>query len=186
MKEPYQIVAVSDSSGAIYDKNGLDIPFVISHKKEFGTVCNYGNCLNLTDEELFSLDVDILVPAALENAISLKRAKKIKAKIILELANGPITNEAEEYLLKNNAIIIPDVLANAGGVTVSYFEWVQSKSGDIWDSKVVQSKLKSILTRAYYDLDRIQKQYKTDMRKAAYILAISRISRAMELRGIEN
>ncbi|MDD5692929.1 MAG: Glu/Leu/Phe/Val dehydrogenase, partial [Patescibacteria group bacterium] len=186
MGAPYKIVAVSDSSGAIYNKDGLDIPFVISHKKETGSVGKYDKATDISEDELFALDVDVLVPAALENAIDQDRAKNLKAQTILELANGPITAEAEEILLKKKVSIIPDVLANAGGVTVSYFEWVLGKSGDQWDSNKTQEKLKSILIKSCRDIDKIQKQYKTDMRKAAYILAISRIAEAITVRGIEN
>lgn len=184
--KPYKIVAISDSSGAIYDKNGLDIPFVISHKKETGSVIGYEKSTSLDEKKLFSLDVDILVPAALENAIEKNMAQEVKAEIILELANGPITSEAEEILLDNMVTIIPDVLANAGGVTVSYFEWILGKSGDQWSSEQTQDKLKAILIKACRDIAIIQKQYKTDMRKAAYILAISRIAEAIKVRGIEN
>lgn len=183
---PYKIVAVSDSAGAIYNEHGLDIPFVISHKKETGSVMGYENAKNIGEEELFALDVDVFVPAALENSITENRAKKMKAKTILELANGPVVAKAEELLLKNNVAIIPDILANAGGVTVSYFEWVQGKSGERWGSEETQEKLKSILVKSFNDITRIQQQYKTDMRKAAYILAISRIAKAIELKGIEN
>ncbi len=186
MGAPYKIVAVSDSRGAIYNANGLDIPFVISHKKELGSVLDYKEAKNISEEELFSLGVDVLAPAALENSITENMAKKVKAQIILELANGPIMTEAEKLLLTKKVEIIPDILANAGGVTVSYFEWIRGKSGDQWDSSFTQDKLKSILAKSYNDIRAIQEQYKTDMRKAAYILAISRIAKAIELRGVEN
>jgi len=184
--KPYKIVAVSDSSGAIYNKNGLDIPFVIAHKNEAGKVADFEGAENISEENLFELDADIFVPAALENSISKDRALKLKAMTVLELANGPVTAEGEEVLLKKGVTIIPDILANAGGVTVSYFEWVQGKTGARWDSDETQSKLKKILVKAYNDIDRIRGQYKTDFRKAAYILAISRISEAIKIRGIEN
>jgi len=186
MGAPYKIVAVSDSSGAIYNKDGFDIPFVISHKQETGSVKNYKDSKNISEDELFALDVAVLVPAALENSITSERAKKVNAGTILELANGPVAAEAEVILLKNKVDIIPDILANAGGVTVSYFEWIRGRSGDQWDSSFTQDKLKSILVKSFNDISDIQKEYKTDMRKAAYILAISRIARAMELRGYEN
>ncbi len=186
MGAPYKIVAVSDSGGAIYSQKGFDIPFVISHKTETGSVKGFEGSKAISEEALFALDVDIFVPAALENAIDLTRAKSLKAKTVLELANGPITADGEELLLQEKVTILPDVLANAGGVTVSYFEWIQGKTGEVWDSETVQKKLKTILTKSYYDIEKIKKQYQTDFRKAAYILAISRISKAMEIKGIEN
>lgn len=181
--KPFKVVAVSDSKGMIYNKKGLDIPFVISHKKKEGKVCGFKNCTDMSKEDIFRLDVDILVLAALEDAITLDNVKKIKARIILELANGPITPKAEEILLKEEVSIIPDVLANAGGVTVSYLEWVQGKTGEYQDSELVQKKLKNKMISAYNEVLEISQNYKVDLRKASYILALSRITQAMNFLG---
>lgn len=176
----FQIVAVSDSQGGIYDPKGLDVPFVISHKKETGRVCDFKTCTNLTNEELLELDVDILIPAALENSITKEIAPKIKAKLILELANGPTTPEAEEILLKKGVTLIPDILANAGGVTVSYFEWTQNQSGYYWESDEIQARLSKKMKNAYSQIMELARNYKTDVRNAAYLLAISKIAEAQE------
>jgi len=183
---PFTIIGVSDSSGAVVNKDGIDIPFLVSHKKETGKVCDFESCSNLTEEDFFALDADIFVPAALENALTPERAKKMKAKIVLELANGPTTAEGEKILTEKGVTIIPDVLANAGGVVVSYFEWVQGQSGNLWESEEVQRRLQRLLTASYQDIRALMEQYGIGMRQAAYVLAISRIAKAVELRGIEN
>jgi glutamate dehydrogenase/leucine dehydrogenase len=183
---PVKVIGVSDSSGAVVNKKGLDIPFLISHKKDTGKVADFKDATNISEEDFFALDVDIFVPAALENAITPGRAKKMKASIVLELANGPTTAEGEKILQEKNTTIIPDVLANAGGVAVSYFEWVQGQSGDIWDSERVQNSLQNLLQKSYGEIRELQQQYSINMRKASYILAITRIAKAIELRGIEN
>jgi len=182
--EKYKIVAVSDSKGAIYDKKGLDIPFAIGHKKETGGLADYDKAKMITNEDLLALDVDILVPAAFEDTITSKNAAKVQAKIILELANGPVTGEAEKILLNNKIVILPDILANAGGVTVSYFEWVQNNSGLYWDSTEVQARLLTKMQSSFSDVRDLAAEYKTDLRTAAYLLAISRIAKAQDLRGL--
>lgn len=176
----YRIVAVSDSKSGVYDTKGLDVPFVKAYKNENRKLSGYDRAEEITNEELLALDVDILIPAALENAITKENAGSVKAKLILELANGPITPEAEEILLKNGSVIIPDVLANAGGVTVSYFEWTQNKSGYYWDSAEIQEKLSKKMGKSYLEIKALAEEYKTDLRTAAYLLAISRIAKAQE------
>jgi glutamate dehydrogenase len=178
-----KVVAVNDSKGTAYNKEGVDVPFIISHKKEAGRVCGFNRCEDLDVDEIFSFDADILVLAALENAVTAENADKIKAKIILELANGPITPEAEEILKKKGIVIIPDVLANSGGVTVSYFEWVRGKSGDHWDSDIIQEKLKKKMVTAYNEIMKVVETYKIDMRLASYVLAVNRLSEAIDLRS---
>ncbi|NTU69569.1 Glu/Leu/Phe/Val dehydrogenase [bacterium] len=178
-----KVVAVNDSKGTAYNKEGVDIPFIISHKKEAGMVCGFDRCGDLDIDGIFSFDADILVLAALENAVTKENAHRIKAKIILELANGPITPEAEEILKKKGVVIIPDVLANSGGVTVSYFEWVAGKSGDYWESEVVQDKLKKKMVTAYKEVAKVSDTYKIDLRLASYVLAVNRLSEAIDLRS---
>ncbi len=174
----FRVAAISDSSGGIYDKKGLDIDEIAKIKEKKGSLR-----INITNEELLGLDVDVLVPAALENAIQKPNAKNIKAKLVLEMANGPTTPEAEEILFKAGIDVIPDVLANAGGVTVSYFEWVQNLHGYYWTKEEVDKKLKPIMTSAFNDIQQAVEDKKAPYRKAAYFLAVKRIIDAMILRG---
>ena len=180
----FKIVALSDSKNAVYNEKGFDVPFLMAKKNEEGTIAGFNGAKEISHEELLALDVDILIPAALENTITVENANGIRAKMILELANGPITPEAERILLKNNTLIIPDILANAGGVTVSYFEWSQNKSGYYWDSSEVQAKLSKKMKSAYKNVLETSKTYKTDLRTAAYILAVSKIVKAQENLGV--
>lgn len=180
----YKIVALSDSKTAIYNPKGFDVPFLLAQKHETGTIEGFDGGKAISHEELLELDVDVLIPAALENSINLQNAAKIRAKVILELANGPVTSEAEKILLKKNIVIIPDILANAGGVTVSYFEWVQNNSGLYWESEEVQARLAKKMSASFKSVKDLAAEYKTDLRTAAYLLAISRIAKAQELRGL--
>ncbi|OGM01333.1 hypothetical protein A3K72_03105 [Candidatus Woesearchaeota archaeon RBG_13_36_6] len=179
----YKIIAVSDSQGAILDQKGLNIKDIIKHKQEKETVVGFRNSKTITNEELLELDCDVLVPAALENQITKDNANRIKAKVVLELANGPTTPEADEILFKRNIPVIPDILANAGGVTVSYFEWVQNLYGYYWKEEEVLAKLEEIMIKSFKDVYKTSKEYKVDMRKAAQILAVKRILDAERLRG---
>lgn len=184
----YKIVVVSDSSGALYKKTGLNIDKVKKGKIEFGS---FGELVKhskekydfISNEDLLGLSVDILVPAALENAITKENAKDIKTNTIIELANGPTTPEADEILEKRNIEVIPDVLANAGGVTVSYFEWVQNLHGYYWKEDRVNSELREIMGKAFDSINEIKEQKSVTWRKAAYILALKRLVNAMILRG---
>jgi len=182
-KEGYTIVAVSDSKGGIYSEQGLDVDKVCKHKKETGMVKDFPGAKNITNEELLELSVDILAPAALENVIQKDNADKINAPFILELANGPTTPAADEILKKKNISVIPDILANAGGVTVSYFEWAQNLYGYTWDLDEVDTKLEKIMTRAFAAMHETAQQHKITYRTAANVLALTRIAKAMELRG---
>jgi glutamate dehydrogenase/leucine dehydrogenase len=182
--DDYRVVAVSDSKTAIYNPEGIDIPFLMAQKHESGTIKGFKGAKEISHEKLLELEVDILIPAALENAIDPRNAPDIKAKIILELANGPITQEADKILEKKGITIIPDILANAGGVTVSYFEWYQNKSGDIWDSGKIQRKLSKKMKDSYKSVLETSRIYKTDLRTAAYILAISKIAKAQKEMGL--
>lgn len=178
----YKVVAVSDSRGGIYDENGLNIDEVIQVKKEKGSVVYYEKSKKITNEELLELDVDVLVPAAIENVITKENADKIKAKMIVELANGPTTYEAEKILEKKGVIIVPDVLANAGGVVVSYLEWVQNKQGYYWEKEEVENKLKKIMISSFKEVLETSKKYNCNLRDAAYILAVKRILEAEKAR----
>ncbi|MDD4271301.1 MAG: Glu/Leu/Phe/Val dehydrogenase [Patescibacteria group bacterium] len=181
----YKIVAVSDSSGAIYDKNGLNIDKVLSHKQATGSVINFIGAKNITNEQLLELPVDVVVPAALENVITEKNAGRVKAKVIFEMGNGPTTAEAEVKLNKKGVLIVPDVLANSGGVIVSYFEWVQNLRHFYWDQAKVESHLKRQIINAFDKVwQTMESQGNREMRTAAYIVAVERLVKALKVRGI--
>jgi len=184
----FKVIAVSDSKGAIFDANGLDIPTVVEHKTKTRAVKDFPSSENKTNEELLELECDVLIPAALEGVISEENANKIKTKIILELANGPVTSEARPILHDKGIMDIPDILANAGGVTVSYFEWVQNNYGYYWKLDEVNSKLKEQMVDAFnrvYETMEEHKKDNVDMPMAANIVAVKRLVKAMELRGFE-
>ncbi|MFN7161054.1 MAG: Glu/Leu/Phe/Val family dehydrogenase [Candidatus Gracilibacteria bacterium] len=181
----FKIVAVSDSKGAIYSETGVD-PYEVEKVKEAtGSVTAYSNSdsKQISNKELFTLEVDILVPAALEKQITEENADQIKAPIVLELANGPTTPEADVILDKKGIIVIPDVLANAGGVTVSYFEWVQNRGGYYWEKEEVFEKLEKIMKTAFKDVHEMSEGKKVSLRKGAFLLGIERIVEAMKMRG---
>jgi glutamate dehydrogenase (NAD(P)+) len=178
-----RIVAVSDSKGGIYDPGGFDPGEVLEHKRKTGSVVNFPNTKPILNEDLLELDVDILWPAALENVITKENAQRIKAKIIAEAANGPTTPEADEILYKNKVFVIPDFLCNAGGVTVSYFEWVQNLYNYYWTEEEVHQKLDAKMTKAFHDVLNTSLAKKVDMRTAAYLVAVNRVAEAMRLRG---
>jgi len=177
-KEGFKVVAISDSKGGIYDPRGLDVDQVLREKEKNGRIK-----ANITNEELLTLPVDVLVPAALENAITAQNAGRVKAKCVLEMANGPTTPEADEILAKRKIDVIPDVLANAGGVTVSYFEWAQNLSGYYWEKEEVLNKERKIMIKAFNDIYKMVNEKKVTYRQAAFILAVKRIIDAMMLRG---
>jgi glutamate dehydrogenase (NAD(P)+) len=178
-----KIVAVSDSKGGIYNKQGLDPHKVLQHKAETGSVINFPKAENISNEQLLEVGVTILCPAALENVITEKNAPRIKAKIVAALANGPITPEAEEVLYHNGVFVIPDFLCNAGGVTVSYFEWVQCLNRWRWDEEEVHQQLSKHMTNAFQAVLAESLKRKVSMRLAAYIVAVSRVAEAVKLRG---
>jgi len=185
----YNVIAISDSRGAVMinseTKNqSLDIEKILKFKEQNGSVIGFPGTKKITNEELLTLSVDVLIPAAMENQITAKNAKDIKAKIVLELANGPTTPEADKILDKNGILLIPDILANAGGVLVSYFEWVQDRMGYFWDEEEVNEKLKKQMIKSFNDVWERKEKYNVDTRTAANILALERVIKAMELRGI--
>jgi glutamate dehydrogenase/leucine dehydrogenase len=179
-----KVVAVSDSKGGIINKNGLDPRKVLEFKDRTGSVVGFPSSEPISNEEILTLKCDILVPAALENCITLKNADKISTKIVAEAANGPTTPKADEILFDKNILVLPDILANAGGVTVSYFEWVQNVQELYWDIEDVNSRLKRVITRSFNDVYAIHKDKKINMRKAAYVLAVGRVAEAYRLRGL--
>ncbi|MBT4122056.1 Glu/Leu/Phe/Val dehydrogenase [bacterium] len=187
----FKLIGFSDSKGSIFDlKNGgMNPEKVMESKKEqgqihscycLGTVCDCENYESLSNEKLLEIETDILIPAALENQITEENADKIKAKIIIEIANGAVTPKATEILHKKNILVIPDVLANAGGVTVSYFEWLQNINDEKWPLEKVLTQLKDIMVKAFNNTWLIGENYNTDLRTAAFILALGRIVDAME------
>lgn len=178
-----KIVAVSDSSGAIYSEEELDPEDVSGHKHSTGSVLDYPGAKNITNEELLELDVEILIPAALENVINEKNAERIKTKILAEMANGPTTAEAEEILISGGVHIIPDILCNGGGVIVSYFEMVQNQASIQWEEEEILDRLERKMKEAYYSVYDFSIKNNTGMRQAAYTLAVGRVVEAMQLRG---
>ena len=172
----FKVVAISDSRSGVYDKDGVDLNRALKNKKEKGTVA-YTKAIS--NEELLELDVDVLVPAALENMVNDRNMAKIKAEIIVEMANGPLTQEAYEYLSEKGKIIVPDVLANSGGVTVSYLEWVQGKAGYYWSEKEVNDKLKVMMEKAFEAIWKKSLEKKMPLKQAAFEVALERITSAM-------
>ncbi|RLJ08284.1 MAG: hypothetical protein DRP13_02620 [Candidatus Aenigmatarchaeota archaeon] len=177
-----KIIAVSDSKGGIYNPKGLNPLKVESFKQKTGSVVGFPDAKKITNEKLLQLKTDVLAPCALENVITSENASKIKAKIIAEGANGPTTPEAEKILLKKNVLIFPDILANAGGVVVSYFEWVQDMQGYFWELDEIHAKLDKIMTKAFWNVVDMAEKHKTDFRTAAYIFAIQKVAEAIEKR----
>ena len=178
-----RIIAVSDSKGGVVSEKGLDSNAVLQHKQKSGSVVGFPGSKAITNEALLELECDILVPAALENVITAKNASRIKAKIVAEAANGPTTPDADDILFKNKVFDIPDFLCNAGGVTVSYFEWVQNTYGLYWPVDEVYSRLDKIMTKAFNDVYDMHAKHNVNMRMAAYMLSVQRVAEAMKLRG---
>jgi glutamate dehydrogenase (NAD(P)+) len=182
--EKATVVAVSDSTGGIHNPNGLEIPKVIAWKQEHGTVQGFPGAKDISNAEILEVECDILIPAALENQITDRNAGNIKARLIAEAANGPTTPEADEILWKAGKFMIPDILCNAGGVTVSYFEWVQDLNRDHWSETEVNEKLKGIMVKAFQETLTIARREQCYMRTAAYLLAVERVADATQMRGL--
>ncbi len=180
----YKVVAISDSSGGTINKNGLNPSELLQLKKKYKEISNIKNIQRISNEKLLKLSVDVLIPAALEDVISEKNADKIKAKIILELANGPVTPEADKILAGKKIIVIPDILASAGGVTVSYFEWFQNMKKQKWTKKQIDKKLMTKMDAAIIAVYSASKKFKCSLRQAAYILAIKKIIDSMKTKGV--
>ena len=178
------IVAVADKSGGLMNPKGLDVPDLIKWVREKRQLAGYPNAEAITNEQLLVCDCDVLVPAALENVITSKNAPKIKAKIICEGANGPTTAGADKILEDKGIFVIPDILANAGGVTVSYFEWVQDRGGYFWDEATVNHRLEQIMVKSFNDVVALADKHKVNTRIAAYMLSIDRVAAMHRLRGM--
>ena len=178
------IVAVSDSSGGIANANGLDPAKVSAWKREHGTVVGFPGADTVSNTEILELPCEILIPAALENQITHRNAHRIKAKIVAEAANGPTTPEADEILFDHGVFMIPDILCNAGGVTVSYFEWVQDMQSFFWTEERINESLKGIMDRAFEAVYEMSKRREVEMRTAAYMVALARVAEATTLRGL--
>ena len=181
--EGIKIVAISDHTGGIYDPEGLEVRKAIKHLRENGSLEGFQNGTLITNNELLALDVDILVPAAIENVITEHNADQVQARIIAEGANGPISSGADEIIESKGILIIPDILCNAGGVTVSYFEWVQNRRGHYYDEDEIRVKAAPILTEAFEKVYQTHEQYQCSMRLAAYIAAIERLATGIDLEG---
>jgi glutamate dehydrogenase (NAD(P)+) len=183
-KEGCKIIAVSDSRGGVHNPAGMDPEALIAHKAKTGSVVGFPESKEISNEAILELSCDVLVPAALENVITGRNAAKIKAKIVAEAANGPTSPEADEILYKNNVMVLPDILANAGGVTVSYFEWVQDLQAHFWKEDEVNAKLREIMVDSFHNVLKLSMKHKENMRTAAYMLAVKRVEEATTLRGI--
>lgn len=183
-REGCKIVAISDRSGGYHNRGGIDVDDAIKHARERRTLDSFAGGESLSNDDLLTLDVDVLLPAALENVITSKNAGKVRARLICEGANGPTTAGADSILDEKGIFVIPDILANAGGVTVSYFEWVQDRGGYFWTEDVVNDRLTEIMRRSFTDVLKLSKQHKVNMRTAAYMLSISRVATVHRLRGI--
>jgi glutamate dehydrogenase (NAD(P)+) len=178
------IIAVSDKTGGLFNPKGLDVPDLIAWSRERRQLAGYPRADAITNEQVLTADCDVLLPAALENVITRKNANKIKAKIICEGANGPTTAGADKILEEKGVFVIPDILANAGGVTVSYFEWVQDRGGYFWDEETVNRRLESIITRSFSEVVALAERHKVNTRIAAYMLGIDRVATMHRLRGM--
>ena len=178
-----KVVAVAEYDGVVYDPDGLDLDALSAHFKKERSFANYPDAKLISLEEFWELPVDIIAPCALENSITYDVAKKIKAKIVAEGANGPVTKEADDILYGNGIMVIPDILCNAGGVTVSYFEWVQNLSGHYWSEKTVVKEEKRAMVNAFEAIHMISMEYKVSMRLAAYMYSVKKIAATMKLRG---
>jgi glutamate dehydrogenase (NAD(P)+) len=183
-REGCKIVGISDRTGAYYNANGIDVDAANAHVRQHRTLEGFKGGDSIDPEELLMLEVDVLVPAALENVITTKNAPKVRAKVICEGANGPTTAAADPILDEKGIFVIPDILANAGGVTVSYFEWVQDRMGYFWSEAIVNERLADIMNRSFADVLQLSKTHKVNMRTAAYMLSISRVATVHRLRGI--
>ncbi|MEJ7748969.1 MAG: glutamate dehydrogenase, partial [Candidatus Limnocylindrales bacterium] len=183
-EEGATVVAVSDSTGGIHAPDGLNVARVVQWKQEHGSVQGFPGSTDISNAALLEVPCDILIPAALENQITSRNAGNIKARVVAEAANGPTTPDADQILFKNGTFMIPDILCNAGGVTVSYFEWVQDLNRDHWSETVVNAKLKEIMVTAFTETLAMAQSESSDMRSAAYLLAVRRVADAMDMRGL--
>lgn len=179
-----KVIAISDSRGGVYNPHGLDVEAVLAHKAHTGSVAGVANADLITNDELLEIECEVLVPAALSGVITAQNADRIKAQIIAEAANGPTTKAADAILYDHGCLVIPDILANAGGVTVSYFEWVQGLQEFFWSEREVNAQLRRVMTNALQQVLRVAAERQVDLRTAAYMLAVQRVADAVTTRGI--
>jgi len=178
-----RVIAVSDSRGGVFNADGLDLPLVTRHKQETGSVTGAPRTRPVSNDQLFELDCDILIPAALEGVITERNAPRVRARIVAEAANGPTSPEADDILHERGIMVIPDILCNAGGVTVSYFEWVQDREEFFWSIDEINARLRRVMVRSFEDVHRTSVEHDIDLRMAAYMLAVSRVAEATLTRG---
>ncbi len=183
-REGYKIVSLSDMYGSIHNADGLDVPAVMAYLEENGRLSGYPEAEALENSEQLELDCDLIVPAATENQITSANVDRIKARVVVEGANGPTTAIASEALVDRGVMVVPDILANAGGVTVSYFEWVQDRMGYFWTEEIVNSRLEQIMVESFKEVADTARKYKVSMRTGAYILAIDRVATVLRMRGL--
>jgi glutamate dehydrogenase (NAD(P)+) len=183
-REGCQVIAIGDRTGAIHAAGGLDVAAAAEWVRRHGALEHYAAGEHISNGALLELDVELLVPAALENVITSANADRIKARVVCEGANGPTTAAADAILERNGVFVVPDILANAGGVTVSYFEWVQDRGGYFWDEPTVNDRLRNIMIKSFHDVLELSRQHRVNMRTAAYMLSISRVATVHRLRGI--
>ncbi len=179
-----RVIAISDSRGGVFNSRGIDPLKAMRYKERSGTVVGMPGTSRISNDDLLTMKCDILIPAALENAITLNNADQIKAKIVAEAANGPTTPHADEVLARRGIVLLPDILANAGGVTVSYFEWVQDLQGFFWAEGEVNAKLESVMRRAFQEVYEMMRKHRAHMRTGAYVLAVGRVAEATLVRGL--
>jgi glutamate dehydrogenase (NAD(P)+) len=179
-----RVVAVTDWKGGVYNEKGLDLTRLTEHVGQHKTVAGFSGATALSNEQLFTLDVDVLIPAALENQITIENAPRIKAKVVVEGANGPTTPDAHRHLHERGVFVVPDILANSGGVTTSYFEWVQDRYGYFWTEKEVNERLEAKMCEAFNAVLQTSLKYRVDLRTAAYIVAINRVATVTRMRGM--
>jgi len=179
-----RVIAVSDSRGGAFAGDGLDLALITRHKQETGSVSGAPRTRPVSNADLLELDCDILVPAALEGVITEQNAARVKTRIVAEAANGPTTPEADDILRERGITVIPDILCNAGGVTVSYFEWVQDREEFFWTIDEINARLRRVMVRSFEDVHRTAVEHDVDMRLAAYMLAVNRVAEATLTRGI--
>jgi glutamate dehydrogenase (NAD(P)+) len=180
----FKITCIAEYDGAVYNPHGLDIQGLMRHRRETGSIHGFAEAEDYDRDEALLLDCDVLIPAAHENVITSRNADRIKAKILCEGANGPTTFAADSILADKKVFVIPDILANAGGVTVSYFEWVQDRQGYFWNEKMVNDRLEEIMVASFKDVTRYADEHGANNRTAAYMLALNRVANAIRRRGL--
>jgi glutamate dehydrogenase (NAD(P)+) len=180
----FRIIAVVEYDGAVYNPGGLDIPALIRHRHDTGSITGFSGGEDMDRDQAMFLETDVLLPAAKENVITSKNAHRLRTKILCEGANGPTTHFADPILAERGIFVIPDILANAGGVTVSYFEWVQDRQGYFWNEQLVNDRLEEIMVNSFHDVVAYAEKHGVDNRAAAYMLALDRVAFAIKLRGI--